>query len=310
MKFNARPLAPATVFPSLGAYVGGDITAGILATGLDRDRRLRLFIDVGTNCEIAIGNQDRIVATAAPAGPAFEAASIKCGMRAADGAIEIVKLTSRDLQWLPALTNLLIDNVHQGATLGFLAPLSRYQALDYWHGVFARLGQHHALWIACESEGPGRLLGAIQLSLCPLANAHHRGEVQRLMVHSQERSRGVAGQLMARVETAAATQGRFLLQLETCADSQAEAVFTGALTLTITPSGGGALAAADGDADPGGGTDDPRWEIGVDEVGQGGSGGGGGQQGQRPGRGASQALRETAGRLSESQRYLCSFGRS
>jgi acetyltransferase len=139
--------------------------------------------------------------------------------------MEIVKLTSRDLQWLPALTTLLIDNVHLGATLGFLAPLSRYQALDYWHGVFARLGQHHMLWIACESEGPGRLLGAVQLSLCPLANAHHRGEVQRLMVHSQERTRGVAGQLMSRLECAAATQGRFLLQLETCADSQAEAVF-------------------------------------------------------------------------------------
>lgn len=139
--------------------------------------------------------------------------------------IEIVKLSSRDLQWLPALTNLLIDNVHQGATLGFLAPLSRYAALDYWHGVFARLGQHHGLWIACETDGPGRLLGAVQLSLCPLANAHHRGEVQRLMVHTQERGRGVASQLMSRVECTAATQGRYLLQLETCADSQAEAVF-------------------------------------------------------------------------------------
>ena len=139
--------------------------------------------------------------------------------------IEVVKLSSRDLQWLPALTTLLIDNVHQGASLGFLAPLSRYQALDYWHGVFARLGQHHQLWIACDSEGPGRLLGAVQLSLCPLANAHHRGEVQRLMVHSQERSRGVAGQLMSRLECAAATQGRYLLRLETSADSQAESVF-------------------------------------------------------------------------------------
>lgn len=139
--------------------------------------------------------------------------------------IEVQRLSSRDLQWLPALCNLLIDNVHLGATLGFLAPLSRYAALDYWHSVFARLGQHHSLWIACESDGPGRLLGAVQLSLCPLANAHHRGEVQRLMVHSQERGRGVASQLMSRVECAAATQGRFLLQLETAADSQAEAVF-------------------------------------------------------------------------------------
>ncbi|UXH77898.1 GNAT family N-acetyltransferase [Roseateles amylovorans] len=139
--------------------------------------------------------------------------------------IEVVKLSSRDLQWLPALTNLLIDNVHQGATVGFLAPLSRYAALDYWHGVFARLGQHHSLWIACESDGPGRLLGAVQLSLCPLANAHHRGEVQRLMVHTQERGRGVASQLMSRLECTAATQNRYLLQLETAADSQAEAVF-------------------------------------------------------------------------------------
>lgn len=87
-----QPQAPAVVFPAFGAYVGGDIVAGLLASGLDRDKRLRLFIDVGTNCEIAIGNAERIVCTAAPAGPAFEAANLRCGMRAADGAIEVVKI--------------------------------------------------------------------------------------------------------------------------------------------------------------------------------------------------------------------------
>jgi uncharacterized 2Fe-2S/4Fe-4S cluster protein (DUF4445 family) len=87
-----HPRAPAFVFPSLGAYVGGDIVAGMLATGLTRDRRLRLFIDVGTNSEIALGSVDRVLATAAPAGPAFEAAQIKCGMRAADGAIEGLRI--------------------------------------------------------------------------------------------------------------------------------------------------------------------------------------------------------------------------
>jgi uncharacterized 2Fe-2S/4Fe-4S cluster protein (DUF4445 family) len=94
---DVHPLAPAFVFPSLGAYVGGDIVAGMLATGLTRDRRLRLFIDVGTNSEIALGSVDRVVATAAPAGPAFEAAQIRCGMRAAPGAIEGVKLSSDGL---------------------------------------------------------------------------------------------------------------------------------------------------------------------------------------------------------------------
>jgi uncharacterized 2Fe-2S/4Fe-4S cluster protein (DUF4445 family) len=92
-----HPRAPAFAFPSLGAYVGGDIVAGMLATGLTRDKRLRLFIDVGTNSEIALGNQDSVVATAAPAGPAFEAAQIRCGMRAADGAIEGVKVADGEL---------------------------------------------------------------------------------------------------------------------------------------------------------------------------------------------------------------------
>jgi uncharacterized 2Fe-2S/4Fe-4S cluster protein (DUF4445 family) len=89
---SVHPRAPAFVFPSLGAYVGGDIVSGMLATGLTRDRRLRLFIDVGTNSEIALGSVDRVLATAAPAGPAFEAAQIRCGMRAAPGAIEGVQI--------------------------------------------------------------------------------------------------------------------------------------------------------------------------------------------------------------------------
>ncbi len=92
-----HPRAQAFTFPALGAYVGGDIVAGMLATGLTRDRRVRLFIDVGTNSEIALGSQERVVSTAAPAGPAFEAAQIRCGMRAAEGAIEGVTISGDEL---------------------------------------------------------------------------------------------------------------------------------------------------------------------------------------------------------------------
>jgi len=88
-----HPGARGVLFPALGAYVGGDIVSGMLATGMDRDKRLRLFIDVGTNCEIVLGDGERILATAAPAGPAFEGGAIRCGMRAAEGAIEGVRLT-------------------------------------------------------------------------------------------------------------------------------------------------------------------------------------------------------------------------
>ena len=90
---SVHPRARAVIFPSFGAYVGGDITAGLLASGMNRDARTRLFVDIGTNCEIVLGNRDWLLGTAAPAGPAFEGAAIRCGMRAADGAIEVVSMT-------------------------------------------------------------------------------------------------------------------------------------------------------------------------------------------------------------------------
>jgi uncharacterized 2Fe-2S/4Fe-4S cluster protein (DUF4445 family) len=93
-----HPRARAFCFPALGAYVGGDITSGLLASGMNRDPRLRLFIDIGTNCELVLGHRDWLLATAAPAGPAFEGAAIRCGMRAADGAIEVVSLTRNEVR--------------------------------------------------------------------------------------------------------------------------------------------------------------------------------------------------------------------
>jgi len=89
-----HPRARLTTLPHLGAYVGADIVAGVLATGLarNRDQKIRLLIDVGTNGEIVLGSADRALATAAPAGPAFEGAQIRCGMRASAGAIEGVQI--------------------------------------------------------------------------------------------------------------------------------------------------------------------------------------------------------------------------
>jgi uncharacterized 2Fe-2S/4Fe-4S cluster protein (DUF4445 family) len=89
---NIHPHGYVQTLPALGAYVGADILAGVLATNIARDEKLRVFVDVGTNGEIVIGNAERTLATAAPAGPAFEGSQIKCGMRATEGAIEGVQL--------------------------------------------------------------------------------------------------------------------------------------------------------------------------------------------------------------------------
>jgi uncharacterized 2Fe-2S/4Fe-4S cluster protein (DUF4445 family) len=92
--FAIHPLGWVTLYPSIGAYVGADIVADIVATGLVREPQTRLLVDVGTNGEIACGNAERSVATAAPAGPAFEGGEIVFGMRATEGAIEGVILTN------------------------------------------------------------------------------------------------------------------------------------------------------------------------------------------------------------------------
>ncbi len=80
--------AVALIYPNVSSYVGGDIVAGIMGSGLYRSEELVLFIDIGTNAEIVIGNRDWLACAACSAGPAFEGGGIQFGMRAAEGAIE------------------------------------------------------------------------------------------------------------------------------------------------------------------------------------------------------------------------------
>jgi uncharacterized 2Fe-2S/4Fe-4S cluster protein (DUF4445 family) len=79
----------------VGSYVGGDITAGILVSGMHRSEELSLLLDIGTNGEIVLGNRDFLITCSASAGPAFEGASVSCGMRATSGAIDKVRISRR-----------------------------------------------------------------------------------------------------------------------------------------------------------------------------------------------------------------------
>ena len=85
-----HPLAAVDCLPGVASYVGADITAGVLASGLANAEELTLFIDVGTNGEMVLGTREWLVTCACSAGPAFEGAGVVCGMRATRGAIEEV----------------------------------------------------------------------------------------------------------------------------------------------------------------------------------------------------------------------------
>jgi len=84
--------------PCIASYVGGDIVAGVLASKMTRNAELALFMDIGTNGEIAIGNNEWIMTAACSAGPCFEGSGIRCGMRATPGAIESVVIDQSTLE--------------------------------------------------------------------------------------------------------------------------------------------------------------------------------------------------------------------
>jgi uncharacterized 2Fe-2S/4Fe-4S cluster protein (DUF4445 family) len=88
----------ALLFPAVSSYVGGDIVAGVMGSGLYRTEALTLYVDIGTNAEIVIGNQEWLVCAACSAGPAFEGGGITHGMRAAEGAIKDFGLNPDSLE--------------------------------------------------------------------------------------------------------------------------------------------------------------------------------------------------------------------
>ncbi len=88
LDLDVNQLARVHCLPAVGSYVGGDITAGVISSGMYATEKLTLFIDIGTNGEMVLGNKDWLLSCACSAGPAFEGGGVKHGMRASEGAVE------------------------------------------------------------------------------------------------------------------------------------------------------------------------------------------------------------------------------
>lgn len=87
-----NPDASVLVFPCRAGYVGGDVVADVIASGMHRSKGTHLLVDVGTNGEMVLGGKDWLVTCSCSAGPAFEGGEVSCGMRAMDGAIDRIRL--------------------------------------------------------------------------------------------------------------------------------------------------------------------------------------------------------------------------
>ncbi|MFP4167085.1 MAG: ASKHA domain-containing protein, partial [Opitutales bacterium] len=125
---GAEVLAPETplqLLPGIAAYVGADITAGLYATGMIFDEAPALFVDIGTNGEIVLQNDGRLVACATAAGPAFEGSGLQCGARAHEGAISDIKLSldpfSIEVETIGDVPTARADGICGSAYIDFIA---------------------------------------------------------------------------------------------------------------------------------------------------------------------------------------------
>ncbi|MGF1861489.1 N-acetyltransferase family protein [Photobacterium profundum] len=112
-----------------------------------------------------------------------------------------------------SLIELLTDGVEKGASIGFIAPLGEREALEYWQAVNLDIqNSSRKLFVAITEE---RVVGAVQLSITHKPNGLHRGEIEKLIVHSEFRGQGISKQLMLSMESTAKQIGRHLLVLDT-----------------------------------------------------------------------------------------------
>ncbi|GEC03009.1 N-acetyltransferase [Streptomyces spinoverrucosus] len=121
------------------------------------------------------------------------------------------------------LAELLVDTVDGGASVGFLAPLDRAEALAWWQGRVAGVAAGElAVWAAYEGA---RLVGTVSLAFPDKPNSRHRAELVKLMVHREARGRGLGRLLLDTAERAAVAAGVTLLHLDTETDSPAEHLY-------------------------------------------------------------------------------------
>jgi acetyltransferase len=149
-------------------------------------------------------------------------------------AFEIRRIDANGLpRRITALAMLLIDIVENGASVGFVLPLSQAEAADYWRGLRDSIASgSRLLWTA---ERDGAIVGTVQLELVMKKNGVNRAEVQKLLVASSERRSGAGRALMQAAEQSARELRRGLLYLDTEAGSGAEAFYR---TLGYTYVGG------------------------------------------------------------------------
>jgi GNAT superfamily N-acetyltransferase len=123
-----------------------------------------------------------------------------------------------------ALAEVLIDCVHGGASVSFMAPLPHDKALAFWRGVAEGVARQERVLLVAESADEG-IVGTVQLITAMPDNQPHRADVAKMLVHRKARRQGVAQRLMAALDNAARDEGKSVLVLDTVTGGDAERLY-------------------------------------------------------------------------------------
>jgi uncharacterized 2Fe-2S/4Fe-4S cluster protein (DUF4445 family) len=169
------------LLPCIASYVGGDVVAGVLASGMAAEDDICLYLDMGTNGEAVIGNREWLLATSCSAGPAFEGGGIRHGMRATAGAIESVVLDPQTLE-LSILTvddkppvgicgSGVIDAVAEMLRAGILLPSGRFNRRTAVPGLVVDEDGPRFVLVPAEFSGTGEAIVLTEIDIENLVRA-------------------------------------------------------------------------------------------------------------------------------------------
>ena len=136
-----------------------------------------------------------------------------------------IRRADADPAVVEALADVLIDCVEGGASVSFMAPLSRGKAIGFWDDAFASAARGERVILIAEENETGRVVGTVQVILAMPDNQPHRADVAKMLVRRDTRRRGLGAGLMRAAEAAARAAGRTLLVLDTATGGDAERLY-------------------------------------------------------------------------------------
>lgn len=138
----------------------------------------------------------------------------------------LVSRAVNDARTLSSLAAITLDVVEGGASVGFMSPLSREKAVEFWTKALASAERGERIVLVAEDGATKEIVGTVSVLLAMPDNQPHRAEIAKMQVHRKARRRGLGEQLMRAAEAAAIEAGKTLLVLDTVAGSDADRLYT------------------------------------------------------------------------------------